>query len=61
MREDVYNLLLEKLKKKKMTQNELAKELGVSRQNLQGLIKGKHENIKLFIKILEWLDEQDDS
>ena len=47
-------------KEKKLTQNELAKQVGVTRQTLSKLEKGliNKVSLQLFIKILEALDKE---
>ena len=38
-----------------MTQKDLAEILGISKQNLNGILKGKSKSLKIEERIREWL------
>jgi len=57
---DIAKNLKEARKEKKLTQNQLAKQVGITRQTLSKLEKGLIDKVslQLFIKILEALDKE---
>ncbi len=57
---DIGEVLKKARKEKKLTQNELAIQVGITRQTLSKLEKGLIDKVslQLFIKILETLDKE---
>jgi DNA-binding XRE family transcriptional regulator len=57
---DIAEVLKKSRKEKKLTQNELAIQVGITRQTLAKLEKGLIDKVslQLFIKILEVLDKE---
>lgn len=53
--EKLHTDIIVKLNKEKMNNAEFLAEVGMSKDGLWRISKGKHPQIRTFIKIIEWL------